>query len=230
MKLILATRNQHKIEEIRKILSEPNEEEIARSGDLASTDLAGQKLEILTLRDFPDVPEVEETGRTMLENAVLKAKAVYSATGIPALADDSGLEVDALNGAPGVTSARFAGPGCSYKDNNVKLLSLLKGIPEDQRGAVFRCVVALALSQDDIRIVEGKVSGIITDKETGENGFGYDPIFYHPESGKTFAELTQEEKNKISHRGIAFRKSKELIKKLMTNNTGFKDSRSLGLK
>lgn len=204
MKLILATRNQHKIEEIKKILSE--------------NDGSAQKLEILTLRDFPNLPEVEETGETMKENAILKAKAVYAATGIPALADDSGLEVDALNGAPGVVSARFGGPGCTYKDNNVKLLGLLKGIPEDKRGATFKCVVALALSQDDIRTVEGKVRGIIIDKEIGKKGFGYDPVFYHPESGKTFAELTQEEKNRVSHRGIAFRKAKELIKKLMTDD------------
>jgi len=204
MKLILATRNQHKIEEIKKILSEDN--------------VATQKLEIITLRDFPNMPEVEETGKTMKENAILKAKAVYSITGIPALADDSGLEVDALKGAPGVVSARFAGPGCTYKDNNVKLLGLLKGIPDDKRGATFRCVVALALSQDDLRIVEGKVRGIITDKEIGENGFGYDPVFYYPELGKTFAQLTQEEKNRVSHRGVAFRKAKELIKRLMTNN------------
>ena len=204
MKLILATRNQHKIEEIKKILSE--------------NDVSAQKLEILTLRDFPNMPEVDEIGKTMRENAILKAKAVYSATGIPALADDSGLEVDALKGAPGVLSARFAGQGCTYKDNNVKLLGLLKGIPEDKKGATFRCVVALALSQDDVRIVEGTVRGIITGKEIGENGFGYDPVFYHPESGKTFAELAQEEKNRVSHRGIAFRKAKELIKELMTND------------
>ena len=204
MKLILATRNQHKIEEIKKILSENDE--------------TTHKLEILTLKDFPNVPEVEETGKTMQENAIIKAMAVYNATGIPALADDSGLEVDALNGAPGVVSARFAGPGCTYKDNNVKLLGLLKGIPEDKRGATFRCVVAVALSQDDIRTVEGKVKGIITDKEIGRGGFGYDPVFYHTELGKTFAQLTQEQKNKISHRGIAFRKAKEPIKRLMTNN------------
>jgi len=204
MKLILATRNQYKIEEIKKILSENDE--------------AGQKIEILTLRDFPNVPEVEETGKTMQENAILKAKAIYSVKGIPALADDSGLEVDALNGAPGVVSARFAGPGCIYKDNNVKLLGLLKGIPEDKRGATFKCLVAVALGPDDVRIVEGKVRGVITDKEIGKNGFGYDPVFYHPESGKTFAELTQEEKNWVSHRGIAFRKAKELIKELMTDD------------
>jgi len=218
MKLVLATHNQHKIEEIKKILSQSTEYDLARSRDLTSTNIAGQKLEILTLRDFPNMPEVEETGKTMRENAILKAKAVYSATGIPALADDSGLEVDALNGAPGVVSARFAGTGCTYKDNNVKLLGLLKGIPEEKRGAAFGCVVALALSQDDVRIVEEKVKGIIIDKEIGKNGFGYDPVFYYPELGKTFAQLTQEEKNRVSHRGIAFRKAKELIKRLMTNN------------
>jgi XTP/dITP diphosphohydrolase len=202
MKLILATRNQHKIEEIKKIL-------------------ADSQIEILTLEDFPDVPEVEETGKTLEENAVLKAKAVYNATGIPALADDSGLEVDVLDGAPGVMSARFAGPGCppeADKDNNLKLLDLLKSVPEEKRGATFRCVVAIALNQDDVRIVEGKVGGFITHKEIGENGFGYDPVFFYPELDKTFAELKPEEKNRISHRGRAFRKAKEMIKKLMTND------------
>ncbi len=202
MKLILATRNQHKIEEIKKIL-------------------ADSQIEILTLEDFPDVPEVEETGKTLEENAVLKAKAVYNATGIPALADDSGLEVDVLDGAPGVMSARFAGPGCppeADKDNNLKLLDLLKSVPEEKRGATFRCVVAIALNQDDVRIVEGKVGGFITHKEIGENGFGYDPVFFYPELDKTFAELKPEEKNRISHRGRAFRKVKEMIKKLMMND------------
>jgi XTP/dITP diphosphohydrolase len=204
MKLILATRNQHKIKEIKKILSEHNG--------------LNNKIEILTLRDFPDVPEVEETGKTMEENAVLKAKSVFNVTGIPALADDSGLEVDALDGAPGVMSARFAGPGCSYKDNNLKLLNLMEGIPEEKRGATFRCVVALVVNLDDIRILEGKVRGVITQNEIGGNGFGYDPVFFYPESGETFAQLEPDEKNKISHRGIAFRKAEELIKILMTDN------------
>jgi XTP/dITP diphosphohydrolase len=199
MKLILATRNQHKTKEIKKIL-------------------ADSQIEILTLKDFPDVPEVEETGKTLEENAVLKAKSIFNATGIPALADDSGLEVDTLDGAPGVMSARFAGPECSYKDNNLKLLKLMEGIPEEKRGATFRCVVALALSSDDIRVVEGRVRGFITKKEIGGNGFGYDPVFFYPELGKTFAELEPEEKNRISHRGIAFRKAKELIKRIMTDN------------
>ena len=141
MKIILATRNQHKISEIKKILS-----------DL--------KMEMLALCDFPNIPEIEEIGETLEENAIIKAQKVYSATSIPALADDSGLEVEALNGAPGVISARFAGPGCSYKDNNLKLLRLLKGIPEEKRGAAFRCVVALVLNPEDVRVVEGKVDGI----------------------------------------------------------------------
>ncbi|HEX9912705.1 MAG TPA: XTP/dITP diphosphatase [candidate division Zixibacteria bacterium] len=199
MRIILATRNQHKIKEIENIL-------------------ADYQIEILTLKDFPDLPEVEEIGETLEENAVLKAKSIFNATGIPALADDSGLEVDALDGAPGVMSARFAGPGCSYEDNNLKLLGLLKGIPEERRGASFRCVVALTLSSDDIRVVEGRVRGFITHKEIGENGFGYDPVFFYPELDKTFAELKPEEKNRISHRGIAFRKAKELIKRIMTDN------------
>jgi XTP/dITP diphosphohydrolase len=199
MRIILATRNKHKIKEIKKIL-------------------ANQQIDILTLEDFPDMPEVKETGKTLEENAVLKAKTVYTATGIPALADDSGLEVDILDGAPGIMSARFAGPGCSYEDNNLKLLGLLKGIPEERRGASFRCVVALALSSDDIRVVEGRVRGFITHKEIGENGFGYDPVFFYTELGRTFAELEPEEKNRISHRGIAFRKTKELIKRIMTDS------------
>ncbi len=199
MRIILATRNQHKIKEIKKIL-------------------ANQQIEILTLEDFPDMPEVKETGKTLEENAVLKAKSVFNATGIPALADDSGLEVDALDGAPGVMSARFAGPGCSYEDNNLKLLGLLKGIPDERRGASFRCVMALVLNPDNIRILEGRVRGVITQNEIGENGFGYDPVFFFPELGKTFAQLEPEEKNRISHRGIALRKAKELIKRKMTDS------------
>jgi len=201
MELILATRNQHKITEIKKILADP-------------------QMEMLGLKDFPDIPEIEETGKTLEENAILKAKKVHTLTGIPALADDSGLEVDALNGAPGVMSARFAGPGCppeADKDNNLKLLGLLKEIPEEKRRATFRCVVALALSPDDIRVVEGKVRGFITQKEVGKNGFGYDPVFFYPELGKTFAQLEPEEKNRVSHRGIAFRKAKELIRKIISN-------------
>ncbi|MCK4385292.1 MAG: XTP/dITP diphosphatase [candidate division Zixibacteria bacterium] len=194
MKIVLATNNTHKIEEIKDILS-------------------GPQLEILTLNDFKDFPKIEETGKTLEENAILKAKVIYQFTKVISLADDSGLEVDALSGAPGVRSSRFAGKHCSYKDNNVKLLSLMKNIPWEKRGATFVCVVAIAKDVDNIKTVRGEVRGIITTEEKGESGFGYDPLFYLPELDKTFAQLSFEEKNKKSHRAFAFRKAKELIEK-----------------
>ncbi len=194
MKIVLATNNKHKIEEIRGILSDP-------------------RLEILTLNDFKDFPKIEERGETLEENAILKAKGVYEFARLLSLADDSGLEVDALNGAPGVLSSRFAGQHCSYKDNNVKLLSLLKNVPREKRGATFVCVVAMAKDIDIVKTVRGEVRGIITLDERGEGGFGYDPVFYLPELGKTFAQLSFQEKNQISHRAKAFERAKELIKR-----------------
>jgi len=194
MKIVLATNNKHKIEEIKYILSDP-------------------QLEILTLNDFKDFPKIEETGKTLEENAILKAKAIYQFTQLISLADDSGLEVDALNGAPGVLSSRFAGEHCSYKDNNRKLLSLMKNLPWEKRGATFVCVVAIAKDLGNIKTVRGEVRGIITTEERGESGFGYDPVFYLPELSKTFAQLSSEEKNKKSHRAKAFKKTKERIKK-----------------
>jgi XTP/dITP diphosphohydrolase len=194
MKIVLATNNKHKIEEIKYILSDP-------------------QLEILTLNDFKDFPKIEETGKTLEENAILKARAIYQFTQLISLADDSGLEVDALNGAPGVLSSRFAGEHCSYKDNNRKLLSLMKNLPWEKRGATFVCVVAIAKDLDNIKTVRGEVRGIITTEERGESGFGYDPVFYLPELSKTFAQLSSEEKTKKSHRAKAFKKTKERIKK-----------------
>jgi XTP/dITP diphosphohydrolase len=202
MKIVLATNNKYKIEEIKEILS-------------------GLKLEILTLNDFPDFPMVAETGKTLEQNAILKAKAIHQFTKpklsrpseLLTLADDSGLEVDALNGAPGVLSSRFAGKNCSYKDNNIKLLSLMKNIPWDRRGATFVCVVAIAQELDKIRTARGEIKGIITTEERGEGGFGYDPVFYLPELEKTFAQLSFQQKNERSHRAVAFGKAKELIEK-----------------
>jgi XTP/dITP diphosphohydrolase len=194
MKIVLATNNKHKIEEIKNILSDP-------------------KLEILSLNDFKNFPKIEETGKTLEDNAILKARAIYKFSKLISLADDSGLEVDALDGAPGVLSSRFAGEHCSYKDNNIKLLSLMENIPWEKRGATFVCMVAIAKDVDDIRIVRGEVRGIITTEEKGKGGFGYDPLFYLPELDKTFAQLSFEEKNKRSHRAKAFRKAKELIQK-----------------
>ena len=194
MKIVLATNNKYKIEEIKDILSNP-------------------QLEILTLNDFKDFPKIEETGKTLEENAILKAKAIYQFTQVISFADDSGLKVDALNGAPGVLSSRFAGKHCSYKDNNMKLLAFMENIPWEKRGATFVCVVAIAKDVDNIKTVRGEVRGIITTEEKGESGFGYDPLFYLPELDKTFAQLSFEEKNKKSHRAFAFRKAKELIEK-----------------
>lgn len=194
MKIVLATNNQHKIREIKDILSE-------------------LPVRILTLVDFPDFPRVEETGKTLEENATLKARAIFRYTNLPSMADDSGLEVDALNGAPGALSARFAGEHCSFKDNNLKLLSVMKDIPPGQRAARFVCVVALAKDSNHIVTVKGQVKGTITFEEMGENGFGYDPVFWLPHLNKTFAQLPWKEKNKISHRARAFAKAKELIQK-----------------
>jgi XTP/dITP diphosphohydrolase len=207
MKIVLATNNQHKIEEIKDILSDP-------------------ELGILTLNDFKDFPKVEETGKTLEENAILKAKAIHRFASLTTgqfanaiiLADDSGLEVDALDGAPGVFSSRFAGEHCSYKDNNVKLLSLLKNVPWEKRGATFVCVVAIAKNLENIKTVRGEVRGVITFEERGENGFGYDPVFYLPELNRTFAQLPLREKNKISHRAQAFTKAKEFIQKRILND------------
>jgi XTP/dITP diphosphohydrolase len=193
-RIVLATNNRHKVKEIKNILS-----------DLP--------VEIMTLEDFPGAPKVEETGRALEENAILKAEAIFRFTGLPSAADDSGLEVDALNAAPGVLSSRFAGEHCSFEENNRKLLRLMSAVPREKRGAKFVCVVALIKDANHIQTVKGEVKGIITSGERGENGFGYDPVFYLPHLNKTFAQLSFEEKNKISHRARAFGQAKDLIRK-----------------
>ena len=193
-RIVLATNNRHKIKEIEDILS-------------------GLAVDILTLGDFPGAPRVEETGKTLKENAILKAEAIYKFTGLPSVADDSGLEVDILHGSPGVLSSRFAGEHCSFEDNNRKLLRLMSGVPREKRGARFACVVALIKDPNHILTVKGEVKGIIASEERGENGFGYDPLFYLPQLNKTFAQLSFEEKNRISHRAQAFGKAKDLIRK-----------------
>lgn len=191
-KIVLATNNRHKTEEIRAILK-------------------GLPFEILTASDFPDFPDPDETGDTLEENARIKAGAIHVATGIWSLADDSGLEVDALDGAPGVISARFAGPGCTFADNNRKLLGLMSDVPDDRRGARFRCVAALAKSVNDVTLFSGEVRGTITREIRGNGGFGYDPVFYVPELGCTFAEASAEAKNELSHRGRAFGQVREYL-------------------
>jgi len=192
MKLVLATNNLHKVREIKSLLS-----------DL--------EVEILTPKDLNNFPELREEGSTLEENAISKAKVTNHFTGLPSLADDTGLEVEALNGAPGVRSARFAGETATYDDNNRKLLSQLRGLPENERSAVFRCVIAVAFGEEEIQTVEGRAEGFIIEKPRGEEGFGYDPIFYFPPLGKTFAELSPDEKNRVSHRAEALRRAKELL-------------------
>ena len=190
--LLLATTNQHKLEEYRAIFS-----------DLP--------FKLVSLSDIHPDLDVEETGSTFAENAALKARMYAEASGLLTLADDSGLEIDALEGAPGVYSARFAGRETSYAERFRIILERLKGLPMEQRTARFRCAIALAEPSGLIRIVEGTIEGVIADSPRGDYGFGYDPIFLVPELGKTTAELPPEQKNFISHRGRAAQLARVLL-------------------
>ncbi|MCL6479005.1 MAG: XTP/dITP diphosphatase [Peptococcaceae bacterium] len=192
MRIVMATRNRGKLAEL-----------VSMIGPLG--------VEVKSLADYPHVPEVIEDGETFTDNAVKKARAVAEATGEIALADDSGLEVDCLGGAPGVHSARFAGEEKNDRANNEKLLKLMEGVPVEKRGGQFRCVVALALPDGRVFTAEGVCRGIIGDRPEGEGGFGYDPLFFVPELGKTFAQLDMPVKNSISHRGKAFALAREII-------------------
>ena len=160
-----------------------------------------------------NIPEVEETGTSFEENAFLKARTIAKITGLPSVADDTGLEVDALGGAPGIFSARYAGESCTYEDNVKKLLSELSGIATDRRTARF-ITVAVYVDKETELSAEGVVEGVITEKPEGFGGFGYDPVFSVLDMKKTYAELSDEEKNRVSHRGKAIR---SLIKKLREN-------------
>jgi XTP/dITP diphosphohydrolase len=190
MKLLAATNNKGKIKEIREILS-----------SLGIT--------VVTPQEAGFSLEVEETGATFEENAALKARAWSKASGMPSLADDSGLCVDALDGRPGVLSARFAGEGASDEDNIALLLERLKG--REQRTARFVCVAALALPGGEVVSAEGRYEGVIIDTPTGSEGFGYDPIFFDPLMGKTLAQMTPDEKNARSHRRQALDKLKHKL-------------------
>jgi XTP/dITP diphosphohydrolase len=194
--LVLATRNPHKIREMSELLAD--------SG-----------ITVLSVGDFPDVPDVVEDGATLEENAVKKAATVAAATGHPALADDTGLEVDALGGAPGVLSARYAGPRATYADNNRKLLGALAGVPPPRRRATFRCVVALAVPGAAVRTVEGSTAGVILEAPRGEAGFGYDPVFQPDGFARTYAEMDASAKNAVSHRGKAVRAAIRLVRDVL---------------
>jgi len=179
MQLVLATNNQDKIREIKQLLD-----------DLPVT--------IMTSEDFLDFPDPEETGETLEENAILKACAIAEFCDMPALADDSGLEVDFLDGAPGVYSSRYAGENVTYKDNNDKLLLKLSGVPGDKRTARFRCVIAIAWDKDDVETVDGAAEGVIAEDIVGCKGFGYDPVFIYPPADKRFSEMTRRENCSLS--------------------------------
>ena len=165
--------------------------------------LAPSGIELFGLDHLDDRGEVEETGATFEENAKLKAEGYSLRTELPVVADDSGIEVDALGGEPGVRSARYGGAGLDDTDRYLKLLEALRGVPDERRTARFRCVLAVARAGRTLATFEGVVEGRILHEPRGENGFGYDPLFFHPESGRGFAELTTAEKQRYSHRGQA---------------------------
>ncbi|MBQ1310402.1 MAG: XTP/dITP diphosphatase [Blautia sp.] len=185
-KIIFATGNQDKMREIREILS-------------------GLDAEILSMKEAGIDVDVEENGRTFEENAVIKAKAVCAVCGEIVLADDSGLEIDALNKEPGVYSARYMGHDTSYHEKNRNLIGRLEGVPDEKRTARFVCAIAAAFPDGTVKVVRETMEGRIGYEEAGENGFGYDPIFFLPEYGMTSAQIPPEEKNRISHRGKALR-------------------------
>ena len=200
--LCLATRNPHKLQEIRAVLAD-----------------LGVRLPLVGMDDFPACPEVVEDEPTLEANAAKKARETCACTGLPTLADDTGLEVEALGGAPGVFSARWAGPGCTYADNNAKLLSALDGVPEPGRTARFRCVMALAIpgttaTPPAVRLFEGRIDGRITRQPRGIAGFGYDPVFWVDEAGCTLAELSAAAKNSLSHRARALAAARSALLEL----------------
>lgn len=194
LKMILATRNKGKVKEIKSIL-----------GPL--------DIEVLTLDDVPALELPPEVGNTFKENALAKAAFIAGSTGIPALADDSGLEVDYLDGRPGIYSARYAGQDATDRENYEKLLAELSGVEREKRTARFRCAIALVLPGREPLVFEGALEGFIATEPGGENGFGYDPVFFVAEEGKTAAELKPEEKNRISHRAKALEKLKDWLQK-----------------
>lgn len=192
MKVVLATKNIGKAKEIGRILE-------------------GSGVEIISLEGFPSVELPPETGKTMDENALLKARAISKATGLPALADDSGLEVDFLGGAPGVYSARYSGEKATDEENWKKLLRELEGVGGEKRGARFRCALALVGFDENEYLFEGVFEGVIAEAPRGANGFGYDPVFIATGTGRTAAELAPEEKNRISHRARAIEDLKAFL-------------------
>jgi XTP/dITP diphosphohydrolase len=199
--VIIATRNKGKVREIRKALQ-------------------GLGLRIYSLDDFPDVPRIEEDGKSFAENALKKARFCSQYFGKLAIADDSGLEVDWLKGLPGVFSARYAGERATDHENNQKLLREMERVSLSKRGAEFKCVIAIVSPDGREGLSEGSCRGRIGLKETGRRGFGYDPLFVLPRFGKTMAQLSLGEKNRVSHRGKALRKLRKILSKFQGRREG----------
>jgi XTP/dITP diphosphohydrolase len=195
MRVVVASRNKKKIEEIRRLLE-------------------GIDISLLSTDDFPHLEEVIEDGDTFEDNALKKARYVCKETGLPAIADDSGLEVKVLDGRPGVKSARYAGENATDEENVKKLLNEMKGIPPEKRQASFKCCIALVLPNGEEKIFNGQIDGWITEKPKGNLGFGYDPVFIPEGYEQTFAEMQSSEKDALSHRRKALDKLKQFLLKL----------------
>jgi XTP/dITP diphosphohydrolase len=198
-RVVLATRNNHKVAELRRILAD-----------------ADVHVELLSTDEFPDLPDVPETGSTFAANALLKARDVAQRTGLVAIADDSGLCVDALNGMPGIFSARWAGTHGKDLANLELVLAQLRDVPTSKRTAAFHCAAAIATPEGEERVVEGVLDGVLIDAPRGGNGFGYDPIFIPLGYQQTTAEMTAVQKDAISHRGIAFRALAPVLAEVMS--------------
>jgi XTP/dITP diphosphohydrolase len=200
MEIVIATSNEGKLKEFKELLR-------------------GLSLTIHSLKDFPHIAPVIEDGSSFYENALKKARTVARATGRVTMADDSGLEVDALQGKPGIYSSRFAGEGASDEANNAKLLSALSNLPPQKRGACFKCVLVVINPEGKSTFVEGECRGVIVDNPRGDLGFGYDPLFLVPEYKRTFSELEPEIKNKISHRARAVHKILTILPEYLSQNS-----------
>jgi XTP/dITP diphosphohydrolase len=199
MRLFLATKNEGKVKEIRGLMDHMG-------------------YELTSLIDYPEIPDVVEDGETFVANARIKAQTIADITGCWTLADDSGLVVDALNGAPGVHSARYAGSQGDHAANNDKLMSEMNDVPDGERGAAFVCTMVLVSPDGDDWTVEGRCDGVIGRGLVGSDGFGYDPLFCLPGEGKTMAELPLERKNELSHRGQALKQMIKVIERIAKNS------------
>ena len=201
MKIVFASKNEGKVKEIRSMFEKMN-------------------IELVSLNEYKNVPQIVEDGNSFRENALKKARIISEFTGETVLADDSGLEVDFLEGEPGIYSSRYAGESANDEENNKKLLAKLKNVPLEKRTAHFTCVLVLYKKDGNYKYYEGKWHGQIIDKGHGENGFGYDPIFWSPELKMTAAELPAEIKNKVSHRGQAFSQLRNSLIELLKQSNG----------